>query len=87
VLPAGATTAPGGAANVKVTVDAAGLAPGTYQARLCIDSNDPDEPQVTVALTLTVLDQSVLDIPTLSPLGLLAFAGLLLLAATLVLRR
>ena len=58
-LRAGGSTEPGDASNVNVTFDSTGLAPGTYLARLCVDSNDPDEQQLTVALTLTVISQSV----------------------------
>ncbi len=86
-LPAGGSTAAGGSSNVNVTFNSAGLAPGTYQARLCVNSNDPDEQQLTMALTLTVASQSVAEVPTLSPLGLLAFAGLLAASAALMLRR
>ncbi len=86
-LPAGGSTAPGGASNVDVTFNSTGLAPGTYQARLCVDSNDPDEQQLTVALTLTVSQSVVAEVPTLSPLALLAFAGLLVVTAALILRR
>ena len=82
----GGSTAPGGASNVDVTFNSTGLAPGTYQARLCVDSNDPDEQQLTVALTLTVSQSVVAEVPTLSPLALLAFAGLLVVTAALILR-
>ncbi len=59
--PAGGTVAPGGSTNVTVTFDSTGLAPGTYQANLCIYSNDPDLPTgdngtglVVVPVTLNV---------------------------------
>ncbi len=46
---------PGGAGFiVDVTFDSTGLAPGAYTANLCIQSNDPDEPDVVVPLTMTV---------------------------------
>ena len=40
--------------DLTVTFDATGLAEGTYLADIIIDSNDPDEPTVTVPVTLTV---------------------------------
>ncbi len=55
VDPTSGTTAPGGATEVTVTFDSAGLTAGTYEAVLCVDSNDPDTPVVTVPVTLTVL--------------------------------
>ena len=54
VAPAAGTTLPAGSSAVVVTLDATGQAPGTYTGALCITSNDPDEPQVIVVLTLTV---------------------------------
>ncbi|RMI17384.1 MAG: T9SS C-terminal target domain-containing protein [Calditrichaeota bacterium] len=50
-LPAGATQ------QVTVSVNAAGLVPGTYQCSLVITSNDPDENPLTIPVTLTVADQ------------------------------
>ncbi len=43
-----------GSLNVSVDFDATGLAPGNYTTDVTITSNDPDEPSVTVGLTLTV---------------------------------
>jgi hypothetical protein len=40
--------------DLTVTFDATGLTEGTYLADINIDSNDPDEPTVTVPVTLTV---------------------------------
>lgn len=54
VDPAGGTTAPGTVTGVTVDIDAATLAPGEYRATLCIGSNDPDQPNVAVPVTLTV---------------------------------
>ena len=39
---------------MDVTFDSTGLAAGTYEGILCIDSNDPDEALVEVPVTLTV---------------------------------
>ncbi|MBE0570826.1 MAG: hypothetical protein IH618_04705, partial [Ignavibacteriaceae bacterium] len=44
----------GGNQNVDVTVDATGLALGTYHCNLVINSNDPDEPSKMVPVTLNV---------------------------------
>jgi len=52
--PTGGAVSGGGSQVVQVCVDAAGLTPGSYATNLVIDSNDPDEPQVTVPVTLTV---------------------------------
>ncbi len=51
---AGSTVGINDSIDVTVTFDSTGLAPGTYNATLCIDSNDTDEPQVLVPVTLTV---------------------------------
>ncbi|MDL1959199.1 MAG: C25 family cysteine peptidase, partial [Deltaproteobacteria bacterium] len=48
------TVAPGGASNVNVTFDAAGLTEGTYEANIFVNSNDPDESQVAIPATLHV---------------------------------
>ena len=40
--PANGTTAAGGSTNVTVGFDSTGLAAGTYNANLCVTSNDPD---------------------------------------------
>ena len=44
----------GGSQDVSVTLDATGLAPGTYTANMIIANNDPDENPVTVPVTLHV---------------------------------
>jgi hypothetical protein len=51
------TIAPGGSAQIRVTLDSAGQAPGGLTASLCVASNDPAVPLVEVAVTLTVLDE------------------------------
>ncbi len=50
----GGAVAPGDDTDVTVTLDSTGLAPGVYEAGLCIESDDPDEAQVVVTVTLTV---------------------------------
>jgi hypothetical protein len=58
--PTNGTTAGGASTPVQVTFDSTGLATGTYNANLCIDSNDPDPgpgngtDQVVVPVTLIV---------------------------------
>lgn len=54
VDPDAGTTAGGDFSEVEVTLDATGLAFGTYEALLCINSNDPDTPVVPVPVTLEV---------------------------------
>ncbi|WP_181009843.1 cell wall-binding repeat-containing protein [Ornithinimicrobium sufpigmenti] len=54
VEPASGTTAPGESTSVEVSLDATGLDEGTYTAQLCIESDDADEPLVTVPVTMSV---------------------------------
>jgi len=54
------TVPPGECAVVDVTFDSTGLAPGDYFADLLILSNDPDEPEVTVPVTMTVLEPAAI---------------------------
>jgi subtilisin family serine protease/PKD repeat protein len=52
---AGATLpANGGQQNLSVTLDATGLVPGTYTTSLVLDSNDPDQPSLSLPVTFTV---------------------------------
>jgi predicted extracellular nuclease/alpha-tubulin suppressor-like RCC1 family protein len=52
--PASGSIMGGGDQAVDVTFDANGLSPAVYAAQLCIASNDPVQPTVTVPLSLTV---------------------------------
>jgi hypothetical protein len=52
--PAGGSVAAGANTDVSVTANAASLAEGTYTANVCVGSNDPVTPLVTVPVTLTV---------------------------------
>lgn len=54
VSPTAGTTISGTGTAVEVEYDSTGLAPGTYNGDLCIGSNDPDEPEVSVPVTLEV---------------------------------
>ena len=56
------TTAPGDTSTVQVTLDAASLGTGTFEAVLCIESNDPDSPQVEVPVTFTVSGEPDIDV-------------------------
>jgi len=52
--PTAGTVLPGECQVVTVTFDATGMTPGDYMAYLFIDSNDADEPEVIVPVTMTV---------------------------------
>jgi hypothetical protein len=54
VSPAMGTAAAGGQSVADVTFDATGLSAGTYEATLCVNSNDPMMPRVEVPVSLTV---------------------------------
>ncbi|TDE02430.1 S8 family serine peptidase [Jiangella asiatica] len=54
VTPDAGTAVAGSTGTATVTVDATGLAAGAYTAQLCVNSNDPASPRVTVPVTLTV---------------------------------
>ena len=48
------STSAGGSSQVSVTFDSTGLDAGTYTGNLCINSNDVEDPQIVVPLTLVV---------------------------------
>lgn len=50
------TTPPAAQAQVTVDLDAGDLTPGTYQANLCVFSNDRAQPLVRVPVSLTVTE-------------------------------
>ncbi len=52
--PTSGNLTPGSSANITVTVNAAGLSPGTYNCNLKITSNDPDENPLVVPVELSV---------------------------------
>jgi hypothetical protein len=95
VSPTNGTTTGSSSTPVTLTYNSASLAQGTYTATLCIVSNDPDEPLVTVPVTL-IVEQSptAIDLNTFGtllptvPVADIAIAGFLLLAGTaLIFRR
>jgi subtilisin family serine protease len=52
--PSSGVVAPGSSVDVTVTLDATDLDGGLYEARLLVHSDDPDEPLITVPVTLDV---------------------------------
>ncbi len=52
--PTSGSTAGGSSSNVDVTVDASGLAPGSYSAKLCVTTNDPDNALIRIPVGVTV---------------------------------
>ncbi|MBN1140012.1 MAG: PKD domain-containing protein, partial [Anaerolineae bacterium] len=58
--PISGTVPPGECVVVDVTFDSTGLAPGVYNGDLLITSNDPDTPEVTIPVTMTVLEPATI---------------------------
>ncbi len=54
VAPDIGTTTPGASTPVDVITDSTGLAPGTYQANLCVTSSDPATPLVVVPVEMII---------------------------------
>lgn len=54
VAPDSGTTIPLGYTTIDVTLDSTGLAPGSYAANLCVNSNDPITPTVLLPVNFTV---------------------------------
>lgn len=50
------TVAPGGSVDVTVTFDAGGMKPGVHEGSLIAKTNDPDVPETSVVITMTVTD-------------------------------
>ncbi|WP_376692853.1 carboxypeptidase regulatory-like domain-containing protein [Wenzhouxiangella sp. EGI_FJ10409] len=48
------SVAAGGSEDVDVVIDSSGLIPGDYEASICVNSNDPENPVVAVPVSLTV---------------------------------
>jgi subtilisin family serine protease len=55
---ASGSTAAGASSTVAVTADATGLVEDTYEATVCVQSNDADSPVVEVPVTFTVQPQT-----------------------------
>lgn len=56
VDPLSGTTLPGEITTLAVTYDSTGLAMGSYAGNICVDSNDPDEPSVSLPVFLNVVE-------------------------------
>jgi len=56
--------------EVAVTFDATGLTPGEYLGGLLIESNDLDEPEITIPVTMTVVEAANLESVTFVATGL-----------------
>ena len=54
VSPDSGTTGAGGSDNVDVTFDATGMTPGTYEGELCFNSNDAENPLVSIPVKMVV---------------------------------
>jgi|GEM_PF-1337545 len=54
--PLGGAVPAQGDEDVTVSFDSTGMAVGTYNTSICVNSDDPDEPQVVVPVTLVVLE-------------------------------
>jgi len=54
ISPSSGSSSAGGSSQVSVTFDSTGLDAGTYTGNLCINSNDAQNPQVVLPLTLVV---------------------------------
>ena len=79
--PSSGTVAPGDSGDVTITFDATDLTSGTYTADIIVESNDPDEGQITVPVTLSVgtggqVAISVLPAPQRAAVGEIFTLGL-----------
>ncbi len=54
VSPGSGSVSSGSSANETVTLDSTGMSSGTYDANLCVSSNDPTNPLIAVPVTMTV---------------------------------
>ncbi|UCF26678.1 MAG: hypothetical protein JSW42_08410 [Chloroflexota bacterium] len=59
------TTSPGSFDQIDVTIVSAGLAVGTYQGFLCINSDDPDESLIIIDITLNTVEDLTIYLPML----------------------
>jgi hypothetical protein len=60
--PASGTVAVGESGQVVVGIDTSGMPGGTYEATLCLTSDDPDRPLAEVPVALTVVEIPVVDV-------------------------
>lgn len=54
INPTSGTVAPGGNQGVSVIMDPSGLADGQYTAAVCLETNDPSNPELSIPATLNV---------------------------------
>ena len=57
--PTSGTVAPEECAVINVTFDSTGLALGEYSGSLLLESNDPDQPEIVVPVTLNVVEPDI----------------------------
>lgn len=57
VTPASGTIMDGDSQTVTVTGNATGMAPGSYEALICLHSNDPEYPRIDLTVTMEVTAQ------------------------------
>jgi len=55
ISPDNGTTIPQNSTQVNVTLNSTSLSTGTYNATLCVNSDDPDTPQIAVSVMMEVL--------------------------------
>ncbi|MFK5582948.1 cell wall-binding repeat-containing protein [Serinicoccus sp. LYQ131] len=65
--PTSGATAPGEGTEVAVSLDSTGVEEGTYTTQVCLSSNDPDEPLVTVPVTMTVEEPELFPVIGVTP--------------------
>jgi hypothetical protein len=59
--PASGSVAAGAGVDVAVTANAGSLVAGSYAANLCVTTNDPTQPLITVPVSLTVTPGAITD--------------------------
>ncbi|SDD62267.1 S8 family serine peptidase [Aquimonas voraii] len=67
VAPASGTVAGNASTTVQVTTDSTGLAPGQYDALLCLESNDPERTLSVVPVSMQVVTNDQLPSIALAP--------------------
>ncbi|MFH1680536.1 MAG: right-handed parallel beta-helix repeat-containing protein, partial [Candidatus Eisenbacteria bacterium] len=66
-LPPGGVVDPSDSQAVEVCVDATALGVGSYEGILVVESNDPDEPEVVIPLTISVRGNRAWRVPGDAP--------------------
>jgi|GEM_PF-1634623 len=62
ISPTLGTVNPLASQNIAVNFDTTALSAGVYNSAICVNSDDPDEPTVTIPVTLTVSGQPVISV-------------------------